>query len=336
MSRPTLLLLEDDELQAELIRRMLGETAGDYCLEIHSTFESARSSLQGGEVSLLLVDYHLPGVWDGIRVIRHLRELGWRRPAVLLTQDQDPHVDELARQAGASDFLLKSELSSRLLDRVIRYALHREAMEQALGKAQAEIQRIVTTMDDVVWSAEADSGRLVYISPAARSLYGRSIDCFVHLTDLWVEPVVESDRSVACWDHRGDRVDVRDVTYQIVHADGHIRCVRERTWLSGDSGESGTMVHGLISNISELVGVQQKLEQQMALESLLAEMTGRLIRQNSEFESTCQWACQELVQMLGLVRCCLLYWPIHGKVIQQVICRPAEDELAGRRALVGR
>ena len=53
-------------------------------------------------------------------------------PSILLTGKHDADIDVAAMKAGASDYLIKGELSGDILERTIRYALQRRELDQRL------------------------------------------------------------------------------------------------------------------------------------------------------------------------------------------------------------
>jgi two-component system cell cycle sensor histidine kinase/response regulator CckA len=140
------LLVDDDEddfiLTRELLRRP-GLT-GRYELSWVSDYEAARQALGSGRYDLCLLDYRL-GARTGLELLEETRGLAERPPVILLTGQGDPAVDLAAMQAGAAEYLLKSELSAEGLDRVLRYALERRRTEERLRRDRDLISRIMET-----------------------------------------------------------------------------------------------------------------------------------------------------------------------------------------------
>jgi CheY-like chemotaxis protein len=72
-------------------------------------------------------------VEDGVHLLRQARELNARLPFILLTGSEMPDLDQTALAAGASDYLVKGQITPAMLDRSIRYAIkHRQAEEELL------------------------------------------------------------------------------------------------------------------------------------------------------------------------------------------------------------
>ncbi len=128
------LLVEDDEDDAFLLKSALQES-GSARYELHwvSEYEAGLDALAGGSFEVCFVDYRI-GAHTGVEFLRAAIANGSRVPMILLTGLGTEEIDKQASEAGAYDFLEKSELKPRLLNRSIRYALaqaqHRRMVEQ--------------------------------------------------------------------------------------------------------------------------------------------------------------------------------------------------------------
>ena len=134
------LLAEDDEDDYVLIRDLLAEvTDATYVLEWVSTYEEALEKMAYTENQVCLIDYRL-GPHDGLEVLESARERGFRAPVIFVTGQEDYEIDVRAMKSGATDYLVKSQLTGPLLDRSIRYAIDRSQSEQALRRAYEEME----------------------------------------------------------------------------------------------------------------------------------------------------------------------------------------------------
>lgn len=122
MSRK-ILLIEDDRLQYRLAQAHFGKFQGER-FELHwaDTFEAGLAQLLAGGFAACLLDYQL-GPRNGLELIRQAVAAGCRTPIIFLTAESSPQVDIEAMNAGALDYLVKGEISSRSLERSLRYAL---------------------------------------------------------------------------------------------------------------------------------------------------------------------------------------------------------------------
>ena len=130
-----ILLVEDDEDDYLLTLDLIEEVAdARYCVTWVSSFEDGIEKLFEGGFDICLVDFRIGGQ-TGLDFVERANALDLTTPIVFLTGMGDRQTDLAAMQAGAYDFLQKSELSSAILDRAIRYSINqarsrRDLMEQ--------------------------------------------------------------------------------------------------------------------------------------------------------------------------------------------------------------
>jgi DNA-binding response OmpR family regulator len=129
---PHILLVEDDEIFAELTVVILAESgfSADRTFIVGSIAD-ASYVLRSGAVDLILADLSLPDAY-GLDVVRSCRELAPDLPIVVLTACRDVDVALEALTAGAQDYLVKGEFNDEDLMRAIRYSMARSRGEAAL------------------------------------------------------------------------------------------------------------------------------------------------------------------------------------------------------------
>jgi serine phosphatase RsbU (regulator of sigma subunit) len=135
MPRRAVLLVEDDEGDAFLVRELLGD--GDAPLEIEwvRKLEHALEQLPG-RFECVLLDLGLPDAsqFDALRaVLRAAPEV----PVIVLTglAQDDSGLDAVA--SGAQDYLVKGQVDTQLLRRAIRYAVERKRADRQLRRLHA-------------------------------------------------------------------------------------------------------------------------------------------------------------------------------------------------------
>ncbi|WNG43207.1 response regulator [Archangium minus] len=164
------LLVEDDEDDFVLTRdclRALGP--GRVKLEWVSTCEEALAALASGRHDVCLLDYRL-GAMTGLELLQQARQQGWSGPFILLTGQEDATIDHQAQQAGAADFLEKSQLTPTLLGRSIRYARQHARTLEALRRSQESFRELIEHLPDGIGVQQGS--QLVYANRALATLLG--------------------------------------------------------------------------------------------------------------------------------------------------------------------
>jgi len=130
----TILLVEDDEDDYLITREYLEEIPGRRVdLRWVDCYNAAMKMVQAGGIDICLVDYRIGG-HTGLEFLANAKANDLHVPMVLLTGVGQRDIDVAATEAGAADFLDKSELSATILDRTIRYALANAASMKALAE----------------------------------------------------------------------------------------------------------------------------------------------------------------------------------------------------------
>ncbi|GAB4180930.1 MAG: hypothetical protein Kow00100_22750 [Geothermobacteraceae bacterium] len=129
-----ILIVDDDEDDVLIARDLLEEVVGtSYQVEWLADYDRALAALLAGEADACLLDYRL-GARTGLDLLREARAGSCEMPIIVLTGQNDREIDLEAMEAGASDYLVKSQLNAPLLERSIRYAIERARSEKRLAE----------------------------------------------------------------------------------------------------------------------------------------------------------------------------------------------------------
>jgi DNA-binding NarL/FixJ family response regulator len=113
----SVLLYEDDELLRSSLKSMISLNEGFQCLGAFGNVLEAVDQIQQYRPDLIFMDIDMPGM-TGIEALRKVRSSNPDLPIIMLTVfDDSTHVLE-AIFAGASGYLLKKHISTRLFDAV--------------------------------------------------------------------------------------------------------------------------------------------------------------------------------------------------------------------------
>jgi two-component system cell cycle response regulator len=132
-----ILLIDDDRMQFRLVQAHFKNFKHErYELDWAATYEEGLEKLLHGMHAACLLDYQL-GERNGLELIHEAVTRGCFTPIVFLTAETAERVDIEAMNAGALDYLVKGEITPRMIERSVRYALK-------LGETLAALRRMAT------------------------------------------------------------------------------------------------------------------------------------------------------------------------------------------------
>jgi FixJ family two-component response regulator len=108
-------VVDDEELMRTMLRRLL--RLADYEVAAFASGEDFLHSLNVRLPACAVLDIHMPGL-SGLEVQARVRNARLRIPVVLVTASDDPSLDQLALEAGASCLLRKPFSGDQLLEAV--------------------------------------------------------------------------------------------------------------------------------------------------------------------------------------------------------------------------
>jgi serine phosphatase RsbU (regulator of sigma subunit) len=131
-----LLLVEDDEGDAFLVRELLSEIAGTQEVTWARSLGEAQEALGETTFDCVLMDLGLPDA-SGLEALRSVLEDHADTAVLVLTGLADEHSGTDAVAAGAQDYLVKGQVDGELLVRSIRYAVERKRADEQLRRLYA-------------------------------------------------------------------------------------------------------------------------------------------------------------------------------------------------------
>ena len=168
-----ILIVDDDQDDYIITRDLLADIKEvQYELEWASGFNMALEFIAENQYDVYLFDYSL-GEHTGLELLREAVRNGCRAPIILLTGQGDHAIDLQAIKSGASDYLLKNELKSSVLERAIRYALERRKMEDELFQEKEQAIVALESIGDSVIITDIN-GNITRLNRVAEKITGWS------------------------------------------------------------------------------------------------------------------------------------------------------------------
>lgn len=163
------MIVEDDEDDYFIMTDFLQSiTSGTFITHWCHSYEMAIQRMQQNNCDICFVDYRL-GIKTGLDFIKEALAFGSEMPFILLTGKGNPDIDRLAVVTGATDYLVKSELTPEKLERCLRYALERSTTLKALRANEKKYRSIFEKSKDTIFIGD-HRGRLLQVNSAGLDL----------------------------------------------------------------------------------------------------------------------------------------------------------------------
>ena len=148
------LIIEDDEVDAEYIMRALRKIAAERedltCTPQHCiSFAEALKWLSDDNFDVILLDLMLPDVEAGNALQRLVTEYP-DIPVIVITGLNDMNMAINSLREGAQDYVVKGEHAPRELMRIITYACERHRLKSELNKTVSQLTRKSSILKSIV------------------------------------------------------------------------------------------------------------------------------------------------------------------------------------------
>jgi PAS domain S-box-containing protein len=264
-----ILIIDDDEddffITSEYLRQIEEyDLTIDWCYK----FNEAVQHLQNYAYDMYFVDYRL-GAKTGLDFLREAVRSGIEEPIVLLTGKGNKEVDIEAMQMGATDYLIKTDLTVDKLERCIRYSIERTAYLKALRANERKYRSIFELSKDAVFIADKN---LVFrdINQATSELLGYEKNEILHQSIFHFIPDEMQKKLLEKMLYEEGEVNDLELEFQAQNGDRRT-CIFSLTAPLDSTGH--VYYQGLIHDITNLRRAEKA---NLMMEKLGA--TGRLVR----------------------------------------------------------
>jgi signal transduction histidine kinase/DNA-binding response OmpR family regulator len=159
-----LLVIDDDEADRMQLKRALKTCGYQYELTEHDDIRSIASDLEAFDC--IFLDYLLPGE-NGLLHLKKIRDRGIQTPIVIITSQGNESIAVELMKAGASDYIVKNDISGQSMGQVLRNTLRisqiireREEAEKALRISEARLAEAQRISKIGNWEIDPGSGKL--------------------------------------------------------------------------------------------------------------------------------------------------------------------------------
>jgi two-component system, cell cycle sensor histidine kinase and response regulator CckA len=251
------LLVEDDDLYAQILRGALGKSTPKVIVERRRTLADAAALVVTTRFDAVLLDLNLPDS-SGLETIGRMLGAAPGIPIVVLTASAESDLALTAVQHGAQDYLVKSETDGKYLSRALRYAIERASFQTELIRREQQFRALIESAHDIVVLLGLD-GSIRYQSPATERVLGYSPDELVGTSVLAIVHPDDRERAAGIlseWPQE-ELVPEPLAPFRVRHKDGSWR-VMEAVGRSAEADpQQGMIVNA--RDITDRVRAQEKL-----------------------------------------------------------------------------
>jgi diguanylate cyclase (GGDEF)-like protein/PAS domain S-box-containing protein len=296
-----ILILEDSVADAESCAREL-ERAGLFFnmrrVDTRAAFEQA---LKEFGPDLVISDFTLSGVFDGLIALDLTRSKLADVPFVFVsgTVGEDRAVEAVKR--GATDFVIKDRVQrlgpviKRAVEEVRERTARRRA-EEELERTRSQLNSILSSLSDVVWSFSLRENRLLYVNTSVEKTLGRAaVDFYIH-SERWLDVIHPQDRERVEREWREMHAAGRfDSTYRIVLPGGKARWIHDRGGVVRDAHGKPERIDGIARDITQLKLQEQRIERLNRVYAVLSGINTAIVRIHDRqelFQEACRIAVE--------------------------------------------
>lgn len=189
-------------------------------------------------------------------------------------------IVDVSRQLAGGKLDARAGLSGG--DELTQLSLAFDTMAAQLQQRDAELQtgeqkfrQMAENVGEIFWLYDFDLGRALYVNPAFERIFGLPAASYLSATSAWRDAIHPEDSERVLAAFALEREGPRETEYRIIHKDGSVRWLRDRSFPV--RGQDGVVrrVAGVAEDITarkqgeeEKAAFERKLEETQRLESL--------------------------------------------------------------------
>ncbi len=225
----SILLVEDNPADAELVRERLKDASGmsPFHITRASTLKEAMTIIQTTPFDVILLDLNLPET-NGLETLKRIRSANSAIPLVVLTTTEDEPLALETIKLGAQDYIPKSSMNAVLLSRILYYAIEREKNDRIRRDSERKYRLFVDGATGQAFIMLDLDGNIIHWNSGAERLFGYPEDAALnkHFSMLFTAEDQRNGRPETEL-RRAEALEKGDDDNWLVRADG------SRFWASG-------------------------------------------------------------------------------------------------------
>jgi len=271
-----ILLLEDDDLDAELIKRALIKANLDFDLFVVKTKIKFCNALREYPADIILSDHSLPN-FDSQEALEMVNELAVLVPFILITSTMTDEFAVKIMQAGADDYIIKDRLHrlplaiTNLVEKFQQKKEQREERYQSSEDLKFLNHRLLLATRSAnigIWDWNLVTGDLEW-DETMYQIYQLQPDQFSSVYDCWFNRLYPEDKE-SVKDTMEKAIlgnEKYDTQFRIIGEDGQVRYIRATGIVEHDSTKKAVRMIGINWDITARISAN--LERERIIEEMV-------------------------------------------------------------------
>ena len=302
MNKPVkVLIVEDSEDDAKLGLRALRRGGFEPMHRRVQTAADLKTALSQERWDAVISDFQMPG-FTGMDALNIFRSTGLDIPFILVSGTIGEEIAVEAMKAGASDYLMKASLVrlAPALERELKETQMRAARrrdQHALADSEKRFRQLAENIRDMFFLVDADSNRMLYVSPAYEEIWGRSCESLYANSESWTEAIHPDDRASTNEKYKNRMLTgVFNYEYRIVRPDGSIRWIESRGFPVRDDAGTLVRIAGVAEDITERKWAEIRIKRLNRVYAVLSGINSLIVRvrdRDELFREACRIAVED-------------------------------------------
>lgn len=170
--------------------------------------------------------------------------------------------------------LVLNPLAMVFVGALLRYEERRVALEDALRESEYRFRQIAEASDQMLWTYEPTTQKVLYISPAYERIWGRSVESLHKDVASFMNTIHPDDREIVRKRLRSPLTDGSTGEVRILRPDGSVRWIFAQLYPVRDGRTGASQIVGVVADITERKNAET---QRLALE--FERKRGLMLRQ---------------------------------------------------------
>lgn len=142
--------------------------------------------------------------------------------------------------------------NARLLQQAQDEIAERKQAEQELRASEERFRQLADNIQEVFWMTEVETGKELYMSPAAEAIWGRPVEALMNEPGAFINSVFAEDRPQLLdaleREKHGEKLEIE---YRVMQPDGNLRWIWDRAFPIFDDSGQVKRIAGISADITD-------------------------------------------------------------------------------------